>query len=110
MSTLKPLALVLAVLVISSAAFAQSERGTISGTVTDSTGAVVPGAKVTVTNPATNVTIAVTTTDTGTFTVPSLLAGEYSVRAEKEGFKPVIRTGVNLSTASTVRADITLEV
>ena len=66
--------------------FAQSERGTITGAVRDSSGAVVPGAKITITNPTTNVNIAAISNDQGEYTVPSLSPGTYSVRVEKTCF------------------------
>lgn len=88
----------------------QSERGTILGTVKDSTGAVIPQAKVTVTNTATNVSQTLTTGDTGDYAVPSLQVGTYNVRVEKEGFKIAQISGVVLNAASTVRADANLEI
>ncbi|MGH9721193.1 MAG: carboxypeptidase regulatory-like domain-containing protein, partial [Bryobacteraceae bacterium] len=90
--------------------YAQSERGAIAGAVLDPTGAVVPGAKITVTNQNTNLAIQTTANDSGLFTVPSLPVGDYSVRVEKEGFKPSLHTGIAVNAATTVRADITLEV
>ncbi|MEO7143736.1 MAG: carboxypeptidase-like regulatory domain-containing protein, partial [Bryobacteraceae bacterium] len=90
--------------------FAQSERGTISGTVHDATGAVVPGATVTATETATNSVITVTTSSAGDYTIPSLTVGTYTVRAEKEGFRPAVVTGLTLNAASSARADLTLEV
>ena len=66
--------------------FGQSERGTISGTIHDASGAVVPGAKVSVTAIATNSTQVYTTTDSGDFTAPSLAVGQYDIRIEKPGF------------------------
>ena len=62
------------VLCIATSVFAQSERGTISGTVTDSTGAVIPAAKVMVTNPSTNSGFSSVTTDAGDYAVPSLVS------------------------------------
>ena len=90
--------------------WAQSERGTISGTVLDATGAVVPGAAVVATHTATNVANSTVTTEAGVYTVPSLAVGLYSVRVEKEGFKPSVRSGVTVNAASNVRLDVTLEV
>ena len=55
--------------------FAQSERGTISGTVTDSTGAAVPQAKVTVTNLATNTVVSTLSNASGDYTLPNLPTG-----------------------------------
>jgi hypothetical protein len=89
---------------------AQSGRGTISGTVIDSAGAVVPGANIIVTNPATGVSSTTRSNETGTYTVPDLPVGEYSVQAEKEGFKALIRSGITLNAASSVRIDFSLEI
>jgi len=90
--------------------FAQSERGTISGTVRDSTGAVIPGAKITVTSPATGVVINLTSNDVGEYTVPNLQVGTFSVLVERQGFKASRLNGLQVDAATNVRADITLEV
>jgi hypothetical protein len=90
--------------------FAQSERGTISGTVVDSTGAVVPGAKVTLTNTKTGVAFSLPSNGSGEFTVPQLPVGVYTVRFEKEGFRPAAITGIILDVSMSVRADGKLEV
>lgn len=102
--------LVCLLLVCFGAAFAQSERGVITGTITDKSGAVVPGARITITNKATNVVNSFPATETGDFTVPSLPPGEYSVKAEKDGFKPSIVTRIELNASATIRIDISLEV
>src|SRR4051794_17980675 len=96
--------------VLVAGAFAQSERGTISGSVQDPTGAMVPGAKITVTNTATNIVMAMATNETGGYVAPNLPPGDYSVRVEKEGFRSALVTQLTLNAASSVRADITLEV
>src|SRR5579863_7893036 len=90
-------------------AFAQSERGTITGTVHDQSGALVPAASVTITNMATNVAVHVTTNDAGEFTIPNLSPGSYLVRVEKQGFRPSEEKGLALDAAQTVRADATLQ-
>lgn len=95
---------------LSSALFAQSERGTITGTVRDASGAIVPAAKVTITNTNTGVAVSIPSSDTGDFTVPQLPVGIYSVRVEKDGFRPASLTGIELNASSTVRADAALEV
>jgi hypothetical protein len=64
-----------AVFVFAGCLYAQLDRGTITGTVSDPQGAVISAAKVTATNTATNVSSATTTTQTGDFTIPSLLLG-----------------------------------
>ena len=90
--------------------FAQSERGTIAGSVHDTSGAVVPGVKITVVNAATNVATNTVTNDAGDYTVPSLPVGLYNIRVEKDGFRPAQVTGLTLNAATNARADITLEV
>jgi hypothetical protein len=72
---------------------AQTFRGTILGAVTDSSGAAVPGATVTIKNVDTGLTRTVTTTDDGSYAVPELPIGNYSVTAEKSGFKTGVVTG-----------------
>jgi len=89
---------------------AQSERGTITGTVHDSSGAVVPAANVRITNVATNVTIATTSNLSGEFTAPDLATGKYDLHVEKGGFRAFLLTGITVDAASTVRADANLEV
>ncbi len=91
-------------------AFAQSERGTIVGSVKDSSGAVVPDAKVTVVNVATNGTVSVSTGQSGDFSAVSLSVGTYTVRVEAKGFRPSVVSGLILNASSSVRADVTLEV
>jgi len=91
-------------------ALAQSERGAITGTVTDSTGAIVPGARVTIKNTQTGVTTTFPATETGDYTVPGLPVGTYTVRVERDGFKPSSVTGIQLNAGVTIRADIRLEV
>jgi len=98
----------LAIAVVSG--FAQSERGAISGTVKDSSGAVIVGAKVTITNTQTNVFAALTTNSSGDYTAPNLSAGVYDVRVEHPGFRPAEVKGLTVSAASTTRTDATLEI
>jgi len=95
---------------LSTALFGQSERGTITGTVADSTGAVVPKARVIVTNLATKLVSESQSNDAGGYTAASLPVGPYTVRVEKEGFRPIVRSAIQLNAASTVRVDVTLEI
>ncbi len=90
--------------------FGQAERGTISGTVADASGAVVPNAKVVVTNSATNTTFTTVTREAGQFTVPNLSPGSYNLRIEKEGFRASVTTGLPVDAGANVRKDISLEV
>src|SRR5215813_6547676 len=80
----------LLVLVVADALQAQSPRGTILGTVRDTTGAVLPGVTVTVTNLGTNISQSFITDETGTYVVTALLPGQYHVAAELTGFKRAV--------------------
>jgi hypothetical protein len=82
---------VLSLTIFSATIYAQSANGIIEGTVTDTSGAVVPNATVTITNKADNGVRTVTTNATGVYSAPALLAGEYAVKAEVSGFKTVVR-------------------
>ncbi len=91
-------------------AFAQSDRGTIAGTVTDNSGAVVPHASVVAVNTENGTEYPVATTDTGNYTIASLRPGTYSVSADAAGFKKTTRTGILVAIATNVRVDVMLEV
>src|SRR5579872_6191121 len=84
------LRLVLLLAIAVGSLFAQSDRGTITGTVTDQAGASVPGAHVTAIHTDTKVKFTTTTTAAGEFTLPSLPVGEYRVTIEGLGFKNAI--------------------
>ena len=90
--------------------FAQTDRGTITGTVVDATGASVPDAKVTAVHVATNSTFSTVSTSSGDFTIPSLPVGDYQVRVEREGFKASLTSGVTITSGSTARVSATLAV
>ena len=83
-------------LLIADSGFSQSVRGTILGTVTDSSGAVIKGVHVTVQQTATGLTRTEVTNDTGEYSIPQLPVGPYIVAAEESGFKKTERTGVEL--------------
>jgi hypothetical protein len=84
-------------------AFAQSQaaNGAIEGTVTDSTGGVLPGVTVTITNTDTGTERVVTTNELGLFRAPLLPLGTYNVVAELQGFKKFEQTGIKLSVGET---------
>jgi outer membrane receptor protein involved in Fe transport len=96
-------------LLCASSGKAQTFRGTILGTVTDSSGATVSGAKVTVKNTDTGLTREVTTGDDGSYAVPELPIGNYSITVEKNGFKSGVVTGTRVEVSSERRADVTLQ-
>jgi hypothetical protein len=88
---------ILAILVFSAAVVAQSITGSISGTVTDSTGGVIPGATVTLTGDQTGGTRTATTNGEGRFNFAALQPGNFSIKVEHPGFQVLEQTGVVLS-------------
>ena len=92
--------------------FAQSSTGaaTLIGAVTDSTGSVVPGAKVTVTNKDAGFVFTSVSTSEGTWYIPNLNPGNYQLRIEAQGFKTYVQDGILLRTAEEPRIDVRLEV
>ena len=88
----------------------QTSFGAIVGAVTDQSDAAIPGAVVTVTNEETGVTRTATSGGSGTYIVPSLLPGTYSVRTEQDGFQTTEVTGVVLQVTRTVTVNVVLEV
>ncbi len=110
MKRLESLAVFVCLLGVTIPGFAQSERGTITGAVHDTTGAVIPGASVKITNEATNVSLDTVTNTQGEFTAPSLPPSTYTVRVEKQGFRPSYEKGLTLVAGGNVRADATLQV
>lgn len=97
---------ILLVLIFVTVGSAQGDLGTISGTVTDQAGAVVPGAAVTATNTANGLVRSATTSDTGTYTIPNLPVGDYTVTVTSQGFAESKITGVQVSVAFTKTVDI----
>lgn len=91
------------------ALFAQQDRGAITGTVTDPTGAAVVNARVTITHTATNATYESATNSAGQFTMPNLPIGPYRVSFEAQGFRTLVRDGLNLSVAQIIRVDAQLQ-
>ncbi len=102
--------LILAILCTFSAVLlAQESRGTITGTVTDPKGAVVPGVTVVVTNTATNVSRTLISNGIGYYEAPFLDPGVYSISAELPGFKKYVRQGVTLNVAAKITINIQME-
>jgi hypothetical protein len=95
---------------ITPAALAQETRATVTGTVKDSQGAVVPGVTVTVLNTETNVSTEALANDAGIFTVQRVQPGRVKVTAALPGFKTFVRDGITLRTAETVTLNIELNV
>src|SRR5512132_4980 len=102
--------LLLLVLACVSPSFAQSDRGAITGRVTDPAGAVVADAKVTVVNLETNEVREARTNSEGNYTVPQLPAVAYTVKVEAPGFKTASVENVKVAVQVTRTVDVTLEV
>lgn len=96
-------------LLFSLAVLGQTNRGGISGTVTDSTGAAIPGAKVTVTNAGTNQSVVLTTSDSGNYSFNSLEPVTYNVEVEATNFKTAIVSDIKVDTASIQTVNVKLE-
>ncbi|MCS7024288.1 MAG: TonB-dependent receptor [Bryobacteraceae bacterium] len=88
----------------------QEVRASLTGTITDSQGAIVPGVTVTVTNQATNASTTHVSNEAGIYVAPFLPPGSYRVTAEKQGFKRYVRDSVLLQAQDRARLDIVLEV
>jgi hypothetical protein len=102
---------VFAVLCLSGLLLAQrADRGVITGIVTDPTGSSVTGATVKVRNELTGVETALVSNDSGAYTTPPLVLGNYSVTVDHAGFKTSISSGIILQGADTIRKDVVLAV
>jgi hypothetical protein len=93
----------------STPAAAQEARGTIQGRVSDSSGGVVPGATVAVTNLATDVATSTTSNDEGNYRVPFLIPGVYQVTVTLDGFNKFVSQKVQLHVADLLNVDATLQ-
>jgi hypothetical protein len=91
-------------------AFAQTDRGTITGTVSDPAGAVAPGASIKAKNLATASEFTTASTNTGNYTLAQLPAGTYEIAVALTGFKTFVRQGITVGAAQTLRVDVKLEV
>src|SRR2546425_8918663 len=89
--------------------FAQRITASIRGTVTDSTGAVVPGATVTVKNENTGFSRSTVTNGAGSYSFAELPTGTYTVEVSLTGFKSATRTGILLNVADVLAEDVQLE-
>lgn len=110
MRTTVSIALVVLLLAFAGGVQAQTASGQITGSVKDASGALVPGAKVTLANQQTGLSRTALSSDTGAYTFPLLPVGVYSVAAEKQGFSTSKRTDIQLSVDRIVRVDLDLAV
>src|SRR6476661_8390663 len=90
--------------------YAQSDRGTITGTVSDPANAMVPNAPVVAKNMESGGVYQTVTTATGNFTLASLPAGAYEVSVEAPGFNKLVQQNITVQVALTVRLDLILKV
>jgi hypothetical protein len=101
---------ILAILVLVPLAYSQDVRASITGQITDPTGAAVAGATVHVTNVATSTVISAKSNETGTFATPFLAPGQYEITVEASGFKKFVRQNIALQAQDKFRLDVKMEV
>ncbi|HEX6045925.1 MAG TPA: carboxypeptidase-like regulatory domain-containing protein, partial [Pyrinomonadaceae bacterium] len=106
---MKSISMLAVVLFCSTLAFAQTNKGGISGTVTDQNGAAIPNATVTLTNLGTNKALTVTTSSSGTFSFSPLDPVTYQIVVEATGFKKAILEKLKVDTALISTANFSLE-
>jgi hypothetical protein len=104
------MAIIFGFCLIATGAWAQASMGTLTGTVTDPQGAVVPSAKVEAKNLETNSVATAVTSAAGVYTIPSLKPGQYQVTASAPGFKKYANNGVTLQVSDRLQLDFKLQV
>lgn len=104
-----PALVLLIVLIWTGLMFAQSPLGTITGTISDTQNARVPGVEVTATQVGTGLSFKATSSGDGTYVIPNLPVGRYEVEASAAGFKSFRRTDIVLEVSQRLRLDIALE-
>src|SRR5687768_10266562 len=107
---MKKAAFALVALFICASAAAQETRARITGTAIDGQGSLVPGVTVTALNTATNVSTEAVTNASGVYTIQQLVPGPYKITASLQGFKTLVREGIDLHTAETVTVNVQLDV
>jgi hypothetical protein len=100
----------LACLAASLPLLAQSDRGAVTGIVIDASGALIPGAKITLTNAASGFKTDTVSTGTGNYTLPGLPAGMYALQVESAGFSRYEQTNITVQVAVTTRVEVKLKV
>ena len=103
-----PACILVLLFALAPASIAQLRSATITGSVADPTGAIIPGADVLVTEPATGVSYPSKSNDEGLYTVPYLESGDYTVTITKAGFEKFTENNLHLDPAQTVRQDVKL--
>ena len=95
---------------LTAAIFAQSDRGSITGTISDPASAIIPAASVTAKNSDTGAQYQTVTTATGNYTLSQLPAGVYDLSVEVAGFNKFTQRGIRVQVAQAARIDISLQV
>jgi len=106
---LKTTLIAIACVFLASSAFAQ-DRGAVTGTVADGSGALIPSVKITLTNSETGAKTETVTTGTGNYMAPALPSGVYTMSVEHPGFSSYQQTNIRVQVAVTSRVDVTLQV
>src|SRR5262245_25287624 len=94
----------------SAVALSQVSTATLTGIVRDTTGAVIPGVTITVTNTDRNTSLTTITNDVGSYVLPALNVGQYKLTADLPAFKRSVREGLTLQVNQVLRIDVELEV
>ena len=102
--------LVVCLFVFALGVFGQTDRGTITGVISDPTGAVVANASVEGKNTETGVVFQAASTATGNYTLGNLPSGAYEITVSVAGFKKYVRTGLAVQELQTIRVDVPLEI
>src|SRR5689334_22076681 len=89
---------------------AQSDRGTITGTILDPGNAVIPNATLKLTSTATGAIYETVSTGTGNYTLPSLPSGVYTLSVTAQGFNQYVQEGIQVQVAQTARVDVVLKI
>src|SRR3984893_4816299 len=98
------------ILLVSARIYPQVVGGTLSGTVTDQSGAVIPDTQISIKNTATGVTRTVTTDPAGFYTAPNLLPGTYEITATASGFATEVQKGITLTVGAQQVLNLAMQV
>jgi hypothetical protein len=107
---MRPILLICLLIGLATAAVAQAGRGSISGLVTDPTGAIVPGAKVLLQSPATGVKLATVSTAAGLYSFVSLAPGNYQITASAKGFETLVEKNITVTVDQVSSVNLSLKV
>jgi Carboxypeptidase regulatory-like domain len=103
-------ALLMLLLALALPSYGQSDRGSLTGLVTDSSGALIQRVTVTLTNAATNTARDVVTSDTGKYVFQELPAGTYNLSIKQSGFRTYVQTGITVGVSQAVTQNVSLQV